>query len=163
LRRVTLDDAPALQALASDGRVAEMTSAIPHPYPPDGAATFIRSLEQAASVDLVIERKEEQTVIGMISLRPLDGWAVAELGYYIGVPYWHQGYATEAVRRLVDYGFAGLDVRRYVNHVFAGNLASARVLEKTGHVRIGEAEHDYPLRGGKRYVWYFELKRPDAS
>jgi RimJ/RimL family protein N-acetyltransferase len=159
LRPPTLADAGAIERMVGDVRVAEMTASIPHPYPAGGAAEFIRSLATAAAIDLAVERKADGAVIGMASLRPLDGWRVAELGYYIGVPYWRRGYATEAAQRLVDYGFAALGVERFANHVFAGNRASARVMEKLGHRRSGEGEVDYPLRGRRR-VWHFELLRP---
>ena len=159
LRPPTLADADAIERMVGDARVAEMTSSIPHPYPAGGAAEFIRSLATAAAIDLAVERKADGAVIGMSSIRPLDGWRIAELGYYVGVPYWRQGYATEAAQRLVDYGFAVLGVQRFANHVFAGNLASARVMAKLGHRRSGEGEIDYPLRGRRR-VWHFELLRP---
>jgi RimJ/RimL family protein N-acetyltransferase len=56
----------------------------------------------------------------------------AELGYWIGVPYWGNGYATEASRTLVKYGFETLGLHRiFASHVVR-NSASARVLRKIG-------------------------------
>lgn len=163
LRTLSLADAPAIQRLASERVVAETTGLIPHPYPPDGAESFIRSLAGRKSIELAIERRSDRAVLGTIALRPLDGWPVADIGYYIGKPYWRQGYATEAARRMLEYGRVELGVRRYETCVFVGNHASARVLAKLGFAKIGEREEHFPVRGGMRRVWLFELKRPDGS
>jgi RimJ/RimL family protein N-acetyltransferase len=56
----------------------------------------------------------------------------AELGYWIGVPFWGRGYATEAARAAVAFGFETLRLNRIYAHYFAGNTASQRVLEKIG-------------------------------
>jgi RimJ/RimL family protein N-acetyltransferase len=56
----------------------------------------------------------------------------AELGYWIGVPFWGRGYATEAARAAVAFGFETLRLNRIYAHHFAGNTASQRVLEKIG-------------------------------
>jgi RimJ/RimL family protein N-acetyltransferase len=56
----------------------------------------------------------------------------AELGYWIGVPLWRRGYATEAARAVVEFGFANLGLHRIHAHYFAENKASGRVLEKIG-------------------------------
>jgi RimJ/RimL family protein N-acetyltransferase len=56
----------------------------------------------------------------------------AELGYWIGVPYWGKGYATEAARALVQYGFETLQLHRIFASHFANNSVSAKVLRKIG-------------------------------
>jgi len=56
----------------------------------------------------------------------------AELGYWVGVPYWGNGYATEAARAVVKYGFGTLGLHRIFASHFANNPASARVLRKIG-------------------------------
>ena len=56
----------------------------------------------------------------------------AELGYYLGEPYWGHGYATSAVKQACEYVFAHSDIMRIYAEPFARNAASCRVLEKAG-------------------------------
>jgi [ribosomal protein S5]-alanine N-acetyltransferase len=57
----------------------------------------------------------------------------AEVGYWLGEPFWGRGIATEAVRAVTAYAFATFDLCRLQAHVFAWNPASMRVLEKAGY------------------------------
>lgn len=56
----------------------------------------------------------------------------AELGYWIGVPYWGNGYATEAARTLVKHGFETLELHRIFASHFSKNTGSGKVLRKIG-------------------------------
>jgi RimJ/RimL family protein N-acetyltransferase len=61
----------------------------------------------------------------------------AEIGYWLGEPFWGRGIATEALRALTDYGFARFDLVRIDAGVFGWNRASIRVLEKAGYFLEG--------------------------
>ena len=61
----------------------------------------------------------------------------AEIGFWLGEPFWGQGIATKAVGALTEYAFAHLDLIRLYATVFEWNPASARVLEKSGYVYEG--------------------------
>jgi len=63
----------------------------------------------------------------------------AELGYWIGVPYWGQGFATEAANAMIAFGFDTLRLNEIYAHHFAGNIASQRVLEKIGMRHEGQS------------------------
>ena len=63
----------------------------------------------------------------------------AEVGYWVGEPYWGQGLATDAIRTMAKYAFETLTFRRLQAGVFATNPASARVLEKAGFRLEGTA------------------------
>lgn len=136
LRPLDLHDAPVIQVLASHPDIAATTLNIPHPYPAGAAEAFIQSLidkrDSSPDIELGITRKADHLLIGKISLRPDKRHQRAEIGYWIGVPYWNQGYTTEAARRLVDYGFAELGLRRIYASYFSHNIASRRVMEKVG-------------------------------
>ena len=62
---------------------------------------------------------------------------VAEIGYWIGEPYWGRGIATAAARGLTAFGFERLALRRIEAPIYAPNKASMRVLEKCGYVCEG--------------------------
>jgi RimJ/RimL family protein N-acetyltransferase len=136
LRAFTDADAPDVQRLAGDRRVADTTLLIPHPYP-DGAAeawiaTHEASWELGRGLILAITLRATRELIGAIGLNINPAERSAEMGYWIGVPWWGKGVCTEAVRALVDYGFKQLEFERMHAHHFARNPASGRVLEKAG-------------------------------
>jgi RimJ/RimL family protein N-acetyltransferase len=141
IRGIALADAPRIQSLAGDRDVASTTLRIPHPYE-DGMAeawiaTHPRLLEEGTSLPLAIVLAQTQDFIGVIGLDfnvPDDR---AELGYWIGKPYWGRGYGTEAARAVVQYAFEELQLNKIVAHHFARNPASGRVMEKLGMKREG--------------------------
>ncbi len=141
LRSFALDDAPIVEELAGDPEVAGPTLNIPHPYPAGLAAEWIASHPGNAARSEVytfaIERKADGTLLGAIgaTLAPLH--RRAELGYWLGRPYWGQGYTSEAARRVTAFCFDVLGLHRVQATCFIGNLASARVMEKAGMRREG--------------------------
>lgn len=136
LRPFRLDDAPAVHELASAREVAATTLTIPHPYPDGAAERWIRSHTEdcvlGSSAVFAIERLEGAVLVGAIGLSLNREHRHAELGYWIGVPHWGNGYATEAAFAILRYAFDGLRLHRVFAHHFTGNPASGRVLVKTG-------------------------------
>ncbi|MBX9777638.1 MAG: GNAT family N-acetyltransferase [Xanthobacteraceae bacterium] len=127
LRAPRPDDAKAIKALINDRRIAENTASIPHPYTLKDARAFIANA--AGKPAFVITRDDGRLIGGGgIDLRP-RGY---EIGYWIGVPYWGNGYATEAARALVDHAFRDLDLTELLAGARVTNPASRRVLEKCG-------------------------------
>jgi RimJ/RimL family protein N-acetyltransferase len=122
LRAPRLEDAKQVAALANDRRVAENTADTPHPYRVNDATQWISAASQPG--DFVITIGGE--VIGACGL---EG---AKLGYWIGVPFWGCGYATEAARCLIDHAFDGLGYMVLTASARISNPASRRVLEKCG-------------------------------
>jgi RimJ/RimL family protein N-acetyltransferase len=146
LRAYTLGDVPALVALAGAREVAATTLRIPHPYSEKDAREFLASRreDEARGTGLQLAIILRDTVLrdsalhdsdalcGGVGLRIESEHRRAELGYWIGLPYWGNGYATEAARAMVEYGFGSLGLHRiFAGHV-AGNSASAGVLRKIG-------------------------------
>jgi RimJ/RimL family protein N-acetyltransferase len=147
LRPVAQVDALWIERLAGDWEVARYTARIPHPYPPGGAVAFIAGLGDAADLTFAIERRADRKPVGMIGLE-LAG-REAEVGYWIGKPYWGQGYASEALEALADHGFRKLGLERLTAAAMPENPASIRVQEKNGFVFAGTGEIDAPARGVK--------------
>jgi RimJ/RimL family protein N-acetyltransferase len=138
LRAPRLDDAGRLAALANDYDVARMTTEIPHPYTRDHADDFLRRMEardRAAHAVFAIEHPQEG-LVGVLGFHPKDPPA-PEVGYWIGRPYWGQGYATEAATAALDWARASWGRRLVVSGHFADNPASGRVLEKAGFLYTG--------------------------
>ena len=136
LRFHVLSDIPALMPLIGAREVAATTLRIPHPYTEADAQDFIagaqEDLSSGSGLRLGIVLRESDTLCGGVGLRIEPDHRRAELGYWIGVPYWGKGYATEAARALVKYGFETPQLHRIFASHFVNNSASARVLGKIG-------------------------------
>jgi ribosomal-protein-alanine N-acetyltransferase len=141
LRALSLADAPQVQQLAGVREVADTTLSIPHPYEDGLAEAWIGSLAdlyaRREQVVFAITARPAGEVIGAIGLVLRLVHDRAELGYWIGKPFWGRGYATEAAAAVVRYGFDVLNLNRIHACHFARNPASGRVLEKIGMRREG--------------------------
>ena len=154
LRPPDLSDAPVIRQLAGHPDIAATTLTMPHPYPAGAAEEFILAAHEreaaGESLTFALVRKTDQQLMGVIILKRIPRFDRTELGYWIGVPYWNQGYMSEAARRLVDYSFADLGVHRVCASYLSHNLASRRVMEKAGMIYEGTLR-DHAERFGKFY------------
>ena len=136
LRSLTLEDAQDVQHLAGERDIASTLSNMPHPYEDGMAEEWICScsgkFEKDEALNFAIIRRTDKKLIGEIELRLDRENESGELGYWIGKPYWNCGYATEAARAVVAYGFEVLKLNRVQAKHFKRNAASRRVLEKIG-------------------------------
>lgn len=133
LRPLNDDDAGRIALLGGDWEVASMTGRIPYPYSADAAQHWLTGVAHGEVVFGIWHAGE---LIGLCGYSPQPGGS-AELGYWIGKPYWGQGFATEASRALMNYGFAKGGIKRFTCCHFAGNPASARVAAKLGFKSLG--------------------------
>jgi [ribosomal protein S5]-alanine N-acetyltransferase len=132
LREFSASDIAELVPLIGAPEVAATTLRIPHPYEEKHAREFLASVRKQHELRLAIRLKSDGRLVGGIGLHPENEHRRAELGYWIGVPFWGNGYATEAGRELVGYGFEKAKLNRIFATVFRGNRASERVLLKLG-------------------------------
>lgn len=155
LRPLLIDDAPMVQKLAGDKDIASTTRLIPHPYPPGMAELWIAALpelyQRAEMINWGITM-DGGPVLGTIRLTlfPVDNHA--EMGYWIGKPYWNNGYCTEAARAVVGYGFEVLGLERIYANYMARNPASGRVLTK-----LGMQQEGYLRRHRRKFGRYEDL------
>lgn len=133
LRPFALADAPAVELLAGAPEVADTIHGLPHHYPPGAAAPWIAAhAERATSggeFHRAIMHQEEGRLLGAIRLTVTARHARGALGYWLGVPYWNQGYTTEAARRVIAFGFDALALHRVEAACMTRNPASARAME----------------------------------
>jgi RimJ/RimL family protein N-acetyltransferase len=130
LRAPRLEDAKTVAALANDRRIAENTARIPYPYKMSDAEGFITGANKAGGEAVFLITLRDETVVGACGLILQD--ATPELGFWLGLPYWGQGYATEALHAVIDYAFADLAHEALQAGARVTNPASRRVLEKCG-------------------------------
>ena len=131
LRALQREDAPTIATLANDRRIAENTARIPHPYTLADAEGFLRYIEESESETAFAITLADDALVGICGLRTKPRQA-PEIGYWLGVPYWGHGYATEAARALIDHAFEDLGLERLEAGARVSNPASRRVLEKCG-------------------------------
>jgi RimJ/RimL family protein N-acetyltransferase len=130
LRRPTLADVKAIARLANDRRIAQNTARIPHPYAASDAEAFVNFVAaQPQDTNFLITHAGE--VLGGVGI-DLSKPAAHEIGYWLGVPFWGQGYATEAARAVIDYAFEEFGSPELRAGARVVNSASRRVLEKCG-------------------------------
>lgn len=156
LRPLTLADAHHFTALFDgDWDAVRQTGRMPYPPSEPAIREWIAGHLGVGNHSFLLLRKEDRAVLGGSGF---GGSArVAELGYSLGRAYWGRGYATEAVRAMLDHS-RGLGLSRLDAYSFVDNLASARVLEKAGFTDLGMIVRNYPARGGRRDVRHYRKK-----
>ncbi|HEX9162744.1 MAG TPA: GNAT family protein [Thermoanaerobaculia bacterium] len=132
LRPFEMSDAPRVQQLAGAREVALNTLLIPHPYPDGAAEEWIGLQKQKAEEGHINFAIDAGELVGAIGLVTKKEWGRAEVGYWIGVPFWGRGYATEATGLIIGYGFEHLNLNRIYAGYFSRNRSSGRVMEKNG-------------------------------
>ena len=143
LRPFRLSDAQVVQLLAGERDIADTTMSISHPYEDGMAEEWIGGRDSAykdgKAITFAIVLRDEYSVIGAVGLEIDRECDAAELGYWVGKPFWSRGYATEAAAALLDYGFDELHLNRIHAAHFARNPSSGRVMEKVGMLYEGTA------------------------
>ena len=152
LRPPVPEDASAIQQYVSDRRIADTTALIPHPYPDGGALEWIRrsevTLREGRGVDFTILLRDSNELVGVVGL--IDRDVESSIGYWIAVPHWGNGYATEAVHRVIRHAFNARRIPSLHAYHFAHNPASGRVMHKAGLLYEG-VEPLGSSREGVRY------------
>jgi RimJ/RimL family protein N-acetyltransferase len=162
LRAPRRADIEAVARLANDRRIAENTASMPHPYTLADAEDFLQRVAAGPDEIAFAISLEDGTLIGVCGLKR-DGRGkrgnAPEIGYWLGVPFWGQGYATEAARALVDHAFEDLELERLEADARVSNPASRRVLEKCGFQWEGVALRRVRAIGSSTPIDRFRLDR----
>jgi RimJ/RimL family protein N-acetyltransferase len=129
---ISLEHAPRIQELASDPAITATTT-LPEPYPEDGARQFIETTlkQREERKQFVFTIMADGEPVGVCGLDDCTDNS-AELGYWVGKPYWGKGYATQACGKLVAYAFSERGFGQINSNCLLENRASYRVLEKLG-------------------------------
>jgi RimJ/RimL family protein N-acetyltransferase len=162
LRPYSEADIAELLPLVGRREVAATTLRIAHPYTEKDARDFLTLTGDSDKVWLAITLCDDGRQIGGVGLRLDEQHHHAELGYWLGVPYWGKGYATEAAQEMLRYGFEDLGLHRIFASHFKHNTNSGRILRKLGmrhegcqreHLRKWDQFVDSELYGILRQEW----------
>lgn len=158
LRPWRATDAPDLYEFAKDPRIGTLCGWKPFECIDDAHEALSTVLAAPDSYAVTLASTGE--IVGSIALRidrDSPEATVADIGYWIGAPYWGNGYATEAGNAIIDRA-RQLGVKTIVLKYFDGNDASRRVSEKLGFAwRSREEDVEYPLIGKRLTVHRTEL------
>jgi ribosomal-protein-alanine N-acetyltransferase len=162
LRPWTIQDLDSLVKYANNFNIAKnLMDIFPHPYSIDVGKFFIEMATKNSPPNiLAIEVNEEAA--GAIGLHPqTDVYRKnAELGYWLAEPYWGNGFITEAIRQMVDYGFRNLDITRIYARPFAFNIPSQKALEKAGFLLEAKLKKTVFKNGNYYDEMIYGIRRP---
>jgi RimJ/RimL family protein N-acetyltransferase len=134
LRALRIEDASVFASHANDPEIANnLTNGFPHPYTLEHAKNFI-ALATSHQPQQIFAITHNDEVIGAIGIHPQHDIHCknAELGYWLAKPYWGQGIISKVIPQVVHYAFENFDIERVYARPFGSNIASQRVLEKSG-------------------------------
>jgi len=154
-------DAPRVRELAGDHRVASTTAVIPHPYPEGTAEAWI-ALHAPAAIEgkeFVFAITHNTALIGAIGVVSNQDLTVGSLGYWLGVPYWNNGFASEAAHAVIDFAFGMGHYACLVSNYFSINPASGRIMQKLGMSYQHTTNRHFPLRRQSFDVLHYTLTR----
>lgn len=149
LRPWTIKDLDSLVRYADNFNIARnMADVFPHPYTYEKGRAFIEMANQSDPPNILAIEVEGEAA-GGIGLHPQQDIyrKNAEMGYWLAEPFWGKGIITEAIRQMVDYGFANLDITRIYARPFGYNIGSQRALEKAGFVLEAKLEKTFYKNG----------------
>jgi ribosomal-protein-alanine N-acetyltransferase len=137
LRALRVEDAADVARLAGARAIADTTVTIPHPYSTESAVHWIAELSrqwaEGSNVVFALSLRGEDALVGAIGLSNVDPEHYqAEMGYWIGVPWWGRGYASEAAALMLAFGFETLGLNRIYAHHMLRNPVSGHILRKVG-------------------------------
>lgn len=120
----------------------------PYPYTISDARTWLEMVVGHEPVTNFAIDVAGEAVGGIgFTLQPDVGYRSAEIGYWLGEDFWGRGITTEALIAVSDYAFSRFELCRLYAHVFEGNDASARVLEKAGYAFEGRMRKSVTKEG----------------
>jgi RimJ/RimL family protein N-acetyltransferase len=148
LRAFLEADIPEMLPLIGAREIAATTLRIAHPYTEQNARDFLAKTHDEDKIWLAITRGADGAILGSVGLMLELDHQRAELGYWIGVPYWGNGYATEAAEAILQYGFEVLELHRILAICMSHNSASGKILRKLGMHHEG-CQRDHQRKWGK--------------
>jgi RimJ/RimL family protein N-acetyltransferase len=157
LRAPRLADAKAMAALVNDRRIAENVARIPFPYRVADAEHFIAGANRPDGEAVFLIALRDGTMIGTCGIINED--PAPELGYWLGVDFWNQGYATEAMHAVIDYAFTDLAHDALQAGSRVTNPAARRVLEKCGFQWTGVGLYRIKAINSSAPIDRFRLER----
>lgn len=163
LRQHMPEDAQPIARLIDNWNVVRWLSQVPFPYTHADAVKWIdqchRTWAEGREYQYVIVRRDDDRAIGHIGLTLERDSRSAEFGYWLGQPYWGQGFGGEAAMAVLGVGFRSLELDRISASSIADNHGSLQVLRKAGFVEVGRCRKAFQPQGRQLDVPVLALDR----
>lgn len=160
LRPLRSADAKDVQRLAGDEAISRDALNIPHPFEDGMAEAWISGLGEDAAV-FAVTLKSNGEFIGVAGLTVHRKDSKAEIAYWVGREFWGGGFASEAARAVLNYGFTVMNLNRIFGNCLSRNAGSARVMRKIGMSKEGTLVQDVFHRGVFEDVDCYAMIRRD--
>ncbi|MEM7036443.1 MAG: GNAT family protein [Bacteroidota bacterium] len=164
LRPVRPSDLDSLVEVADNPNIAaNMTDRFPHPYTREAGEAFLQFCMKNTPAN-ILAIDVDGKMVGAIGIHPEEDVyrKNAEMGYWLGEPYWGKGIVTRAVKQMVDYAFEHFDLVRIYARPYGYNLASKRILEKCGFQLEAKFEKTVFKNGELLDQYLFGIRRPEV-
>ncbi len=139
LRDIGKGDETAITKYANSLNISQFTQLIPYPYTKEDANWFVNHciIEQQktprTSYELAITLKPNDELIGVMGLTRIDLFSeVGTIGYWLAEDFWRQGITTQAAKKIIEFGFNELKLRRINIQAYTLNLPSNNLIKKLG-------------------------------
>ncbi len=162
MRPPHLDDVPDIARLANNYGVAKMLARMPHPYFEADAREWVeaRSTTAVSGCVYAITNKADGTFMGSCGIHEdRERYELPFIGYWLGEPFWGQGFATETAQALCDLFFRASDRDTLLISCRRENAGSRRVIEKCGGVFWKTGRQFNPALGEMHDLLHFRLTR----
>jgi RimJ/RimL family protein N-acetyltransferase len=136
LRPIQKSDATNLSKYGNNIKIAQnLTDQFPHPLTIEKAKVFIEKVVDNDPPNIMAITQDDE-LMGVIGLHPQSDIfrKNAELGYWLGEPFWGRGIMPKMIIEMVKYSFENFDIERIFARPYGTNIGSQRVLEKAGFV-----------------------------
>ncbi|MCW9705831.1 GNAT family N-acetyltransferase [Fodinibius salsisoli] len=154
LRQLMARDIDRIVQYANNPKIEEMTLNMPFPYGEKDAVSWLATAHEGFSEErhyvFGICSLQTDKVMGGIGLKVNKRFNRAELGFWLGEPFWSKGYITEGVEAVLEFGFNELELNKIFAFHMVKNPASGKVMTKNGMVK--EAELVEHIRKGEEYI-----------
>lgn len=163
LRKWELSDIESLSQNANDIEIwNNVRDGFPHPYTTDDAKAFISSTTRKKRIEdfsIIVDNKAVGG-IGFVPLTDVERLS-AEIGYWIGRPYWNKGIVSSALNNVIEYIFKNTEIIRLFASTYEFNIASAKVLEKAEFRKVGILRKAAIKNDKIIDMYYYELLKED--
>ena len=158
LRPLNIEDVPALKRWMPDPEIYLYWGKKPGKTDKNPALLFEKNESAGKSFHLGIIEKYTGTAVGELWIYLIEGNRMAKAAIRIGKPWWNKGYATEAMKAMIEFCFQKTELRRIWTDVDKRNQASVRMLEKCGFQQEGLIREGKMVNTWCDYYLYAVLK-----
>ena len=165
LRKLAISDVPALIKNGNSKSISDNVLNVPSPYTEEDAVAWIaggwQGFKNGERYAFAIVLREINELIGAIGMHINSADNRAEIGYWLGEDYRDKGIMTEAVKRIIRFGFDEVRLNKIFATCFTDNPSSEKVLQNAGMIKEGELKDQYRVKGVYKSVHQYRVTKQE--